>query len=133
MASMDPWLTLGRGYDTCLARCQAPELTTLLARDSAGAPLGFLLLHPTGCCGVPYIAAIATSQEARGRGIGTLLLNAAERWNPNVRHIFLCVSSFNARARQLYERRGYRPVGELPGYVIPDASEILMHKRLVRP
>jgi ribosomal protein S18 acetylase RimI-like enzyme len=47
--------------------------------------------------------------------------------------MFLCVSSFNTRARQLYERRGYVQVGEFPGYVIAGASEILMQKRLVRP
>jgi len=47
--------------------------------------------------------------------------------------MFLGVSSFNMRAQQLYQRRGYRKVGEFPDYVIAGASEILMHKRLVRP
>jgi predicted GNAT family acetyltransferase len=51
---------------------------------------------------------------------------------PEARHIFLCVSSFNTEARRLYERRGYRQAGEFPDYVMAGASEILMHKRLVR-
>ena len=131
MASSEPWLTLGRDFAACLARCRAPEFVVLMARR-AGTPCGFLLLHPTGVAGSPYIASIATSAAVRGQGAGSALLAAAERWLPEARHIFLCVSSFNTRARELYERRGYRQVGEFRDYVIPGASEILMHKRLVR-
>ena len=132
MASSEPWLTLGRDFATCLARCQAPEFVVLMARR-AGAPCGFVLLHPTGVAGSPYIASIATSAAVRGQGVGSALLQAAERWIPEARHMFLCVSSFNVRARRLYERRGYAQVGEFPDYVVSGASEILMHKRLVRP
>jgi len=94
---------------------------------------GFVLLDPAGVAGSPYIASIATSAAVRGQGVGSALMEAAERWLPQARHMFLCVSSFNTRARQLYERRGYTKVGEFPDYVIAGASEILMHKRLVRP
>jgi ribosomal protein S18 acetylase RimI-like enzyme len=45
-------------------------------------------------------------------------------------HMFLCVSSFNLRARVFYERRGYRAVGEFQDYIIEGASEFLLHKRL---
>lgn len=95
--------------------------------------LGFLLLHPTGVAGSPYIAAVAASEAARGHGVGSALLASAEHWIPAARHIFLCVSSFNQRARKLYERHGYAQAGEFPDYVIEGASEILMHKRLVHP
>lgn len=43
---------------------------------------------------------------------------------------FLCVSSFNPRARALYERLGYELIGELKDFVIDGASELLMRKRL---
>jgi len=132
MAASEPWLTLGRDFATCLAGCRGPEFVVLMARR-AGARCGFLLLHPTGVAGSPYIASIATSAAVRGQGVGSALLDAAERWLPEAHHMFLCVSSFNTRARQLYERRGYTKVGEFPDYVIPGASEILMHKHLVRP
>ena len=131
MASTDPWITLGRDYSACLARVQRSELEVLVAR-SGGAPAGFVLLHPTGVAGSPYIASIAVAAEARGSGVGTALMEFAERHYPEARHMFLLVSSFNRRARALYERLGYRAVGELPDYVIEGASEILMHKRLVR-
>ena len=131
MASSEPWLTLGRDFDSCLARCRGPEFVVLTARR-AGVRCGFLLLHPTGVAGSPYVASVATSASVRGQGVGSALLDAAERWLPWARHMFLCVSSFNTQARRLYERRGYSKVGEFPDYAIAGASEILMHKRLVR-
>ena len=93
-------------------------------------PRGFVLIHPTGLAGSPYIATIAISEESRGQGLGAALLDFAEQYFPEARHIFLCVSSFNVAARRLYERRGYSQAGELKDYVIAGASEILMHKRL---
>jgi ribosomal protein S18 acetylase RimI-like enzyme len=132
MASSEPWLTLGRDSATCLAYCRDPQFVVLMARR-VGARCGFLLLHPTGVAGSPYIASIAVIAAVRGQGVGSELLDAAERWFPKARHMFLCVSSFNTRARKLYKRRGYTRVGEFPDYVIADASEILMHKRLVQP
>ena len=132
MASSDPWLTLGRGFDACLERCRSREFVVLMARRD-GERRGFVLLHPTGVAGSPYIASIAASAAVRGQGIGSALLDAAERWFSKAEHIFLCVSSFNTDARRLYERHGYTQVGEFPDYVIAGASEILMHKRLVRP
>ena len=71
------------------------------------------------------------SEEARGRGVGTRLVEFAERRifseTPNV---FLCVSSFNPRARALYERLGYELIGELKDYLIEGASEFLMRKTI---
>jgi ribosomal protein S18 acetylase RimI-like enzyme len=81
--------------------------------------------------GSPYIASIATASECRGKGVGSRLLQFAEDlFRPESNHIFLCVSSFNPRARRLYERCGYEVVGEFQDYVIRGASELLMHKRL---
>ena len=129
MAVSDPWQTLGRSYEECLAKCAHAEYTLLVA-SADGVRRGFALLHPRGVAGSPYIASIAVSPEMRGRGVGSALLAHIETCFPDARHIFLCVSSFNAAARQLYERHGYRQVGEFADYVIDGASEILMQKRL---
>lgn len=129
MAGSEPWLTLGRGYEDCLARCQHPEYDLLVAR-SGGRRCGFVLLHPRGLAGSPYIAAIAVDPEWRGRGVGTQLIGAAEAFYPAARHLFLLVSSFNRDAQRLYLRLGFRQVGEIPDYVIPGASELIFHKRL---
>lgn len=130
MASSEPWLTLKRGEDSCVAAATDPDYVTLVARAPDGAPLGFARLHPRGVAGSPYLASIAVAAEARGRGVGSVLLAACERRFAGSRWIFLCVSSFNARARALYERHGYRQVGDLPDYVVDGLSEILMVKRL---
>jgi ribosomal protein S18 acetylase RimI-like enzyme len=133
MASSEPWIALGRGLEQCRATCRHPEYLLLVAHVE-GAPCGFILLHPRGVAGSPYIASVAVEEALRGQGIGTRLLECAEaHFAGAARHFFLCVSSFNERARRLYDRRGYAVVGELKDYIIEGASEILMHKRLVRP
>ena len=132
MAASDPWLRLGRKYEDCLARCTHPEYLLFVARLESERR-GFILVHPRGLAGSPYIASIAVAPETRSQSVGSALLDCAERHFRGSRHIFLCVSSFNPRARALYERRGYRSVGELVDYVIDGASELLMHKRLDRP
>jgi ribosomal protein S18 acetylase RimI-like enzyme len=130
MASTDPWITLGRGFEDCRRRCHDPEFQLFVAREGAQ-PKGFILLQPRGVAGSPYVATIATSSDCRSQGVGSRLLRFAEDlFRPEFKHIFLCVSSFNPRARALYERRGYRVVGEFQDYVIRGASELLMHKRL---
>ena len=46
------------------------------------------------------------------------------------RHFFLCVSSFNTRARAFCPRQGYRQVGQFHDEVIDGASELLLYKRV---
>ena len=132
MATSDPWLTLGRGLDVCRAICARPDYEMLVARRG-GAACGFALLHPRGVAGSPYLAAFGVDADTRGSGVGAVLLDACERHFAGVsRHFFLCVSSFNHRARRFYERHGFHQVGEFPDYVIEGASEILLYKRLVQ-
>jgi ribosomal-protein-alanine N-acetyltransferase len=61
--------------------------------------------------------------------LGSHLIAFAEerilRESPN---IFMCVSSFNEGARQLYQRLGYQVVGELTDYIVQGHSEILLRK-----
>jgi ribosomal protein S18 acetylase RimI-like enzyme len=92
---------------------------------------GFLVLDPRGVAGAPYIKSVAIADEFRGRGLGTRLLAFAEDMlRSRARHLFLCVSSFNDRARQLYERVGYQPVGSIADLALEGASEMIMVKRL---
>jgi ribosomal protein S18 acetylase RimI-like enzyme len=129
MAASEPWITLGRGLDVLLPAALDPDYVVLVARRE-GRPCGFIRIHPRGVAGSPYVASVAVAEEARGLGVGTALLDATEaRW-PKARYVFLCVSDFNPRARALYERHGYRLVGELPDYVVDGRSELLMAKRL---
>ena len=130
MASSDPWITLGRNEASCRLVLHNTEAIVFVAW-AGSERAGFVLNHRRGVVGSPYLATIAVEPRWRGHGIGTALIKHVEQFfRPDARHLFLCVSSFNPRARALYERVGFRQVGELPEYFIPDASEILMHKRL---
>lgn len=127
MSGSEPWKTLGRTYEESLAIFKDPAKETYIALAD-GLPAGFLVLIMKGAF-VGYIQSIGVRPEWRGQGLGTRLLRFAEKRifaeTPNV---FLCVSSFNANARRLYERLGYRVVGELEDYIIPGHSEFLMRK-----
>jgi ribosomal-protein-alanine N-acetyltransferase len=127
MAATDPWVTLGRGYEPCLAAIRNPEREVYVAVEEA-AVRGLIILCMTGAF-VGYIQTVCVDASFRGSGVGTQLLDWAEekifRRFPNA---FLCVSSFNARARSLYERRGYEPIGELRDYLVEGYAEVLMRK-----
>lgn len=127
MASSEPWLTLGRTYEACLAIIQDPTREVYLLKTETDLA-GFLIVCMTGAF-VGYIQAICIDPIRRGQGLGTRLVEFAERRilaeSPN---IFLCVSSFNPDARRLYERLGYRVIGELADYLVLGHSEILLRK-----
>jgi ribosomal-protein-alanine N-acetyltransferase len=127
MCSSEPWITLGRSYETSLAVVADPTREVYLARDRSGLA-GFLILCMTGAF-VGYIQTICVDPRCRGRGLGSTLLQFAEqrirRTSPN---IFMCVSSFNERAQRLYQRHGYAVVGELTDYIVKGHSEILLRK-----
>jgi ribosomal protein S18 acetylase RimI-like enzyme len=129
MAGNEPWITLRREIQACRAALRRPGGELFVAHE-AGLPVGFILIHPYGCAGSAYIASIAVAESARGKGIGAQLLAFAERQAAGRRFIFLCVSSFNHRAQELYYRLGYVRVGEIPDYVIDGHSELLLCKRL---
>jgi ribosomal protein S18 acetylase RimI-like enzyme len=127
MASTEPWLTLGRTFADCLPLLQDPNREVYVAEED-GVVRGFIILNMQGAF-TGYIQSICVAPETRGSGLGSRLVGFAEerifRESPNV---FLCVSSFNPRARALYERLGYESIGELRDYIIRGHSEILMRK-----
>lgn len=127
MASSDPWIFFGRTFEQSLARVTNPAGEVWVARQG-GIARGFVILVLQGAF-VGYIQIVCVAADARGSGIGSRLVRFAEerifREFPNV---FLCVSSINPRARQLYERLGYTLVGELDDYLVRGHSEFLMRK-----
>ena len=130
MAASEPWITLGTSREQCATACSDPHHLVYVAHDK-GRPTGLIVLHPSGVAGSPYIKSICVMPGARSNGIGQEMIAFAEDlFRPNFKHIFLCVSRFNTRARQLYEKLDYKQVGEFHDYILPGESELLMHKRL---
>lgn len=78
---------------------------------------------------VGFIQTVCIDPMRRGQGLGSTLVEFAERRilkvSPNV---FMCVSSFNLDARRLYERLGYKVVGELTDYIVRGHSEFFLRK-----
>ncbi|MFN8611676.1 MAG: GNAT family N-acetyltransferase [Vulcanimicrobiota bacterium] len=122
---MDPWIRLGRTYESALQAVQESQMAVAFHQKRR---LGFILWTTCGLLN-GYIRTIAVEPAYQGRGLGQQLVAHAEhailKQSPNV---FLCVSSFNGRARQLYERLGYEQVGCLTNFVIPGHDEFLMRK-----
>ncbi len=98
-----------------------PGAAVLVAEDETQGPVGFVHVEAqvdyfTGE-EHGYIADVAVSKSAEGRGVGRLLLEAAEAWaeSRGYRLLTLYVFSGNVRAQRVYEKHGFQP--ELVKYV----------------
>lgn len=93
---------------------RSPDSRVLVAEDDSGRRLGFIHVNEeqdyyAGACG--HIADVVVAREARGRGVGTALLTAAEGWARARGYRLLTLNVFvdNTEARTLYEKAGYAP------------------------
>lgn len=130
MVHSPPWTKLGVTMAQARASCHHPEHQVYVAHMDK-VPVGFIIFHPHGLAGSPYIKSICVVDAHRSSGIGAKLIEFGENlFRSKSKHMFLCVSSFNKRAHLLYEQMGYHQVGEFKDYVIDGESELLMHKRL---
>jgi ribosomal protein S18 acetylase RimI-like enzyme len=105
-----------------------PELTTVLALDDAGRPVGFTRFgDDTNHPGDGYLAALYVHPGASGGGVGRGLLRHALDAMRGV-DVRLWVFEGNARARDIYERAGFRPDGSRltdPRWRTPQISYVL--------
>jgi len=129
-SSSEPWKTLGITYENLKATCHDPEYLVYVAHIE-DEPCGVIILDPHGVAGAPYIKSVLVQENYRNIGIGAGMIVFAESFfKQKSPHIFLCVSSFNQKARSFYERLGYNAIGELKDHIKQGESEILMYKRI---
>ncbi len=129
MAGTEPWITLRRDYEACL-RVMLDETRERYVAYRGDRLAGLLILNVKGAF-VGYIQTVCAAEELRGTGVGTALVAfAEERIFRDFRNCFICVSDFNHGARRLYERLGFRLVGELTDYVVAGHSELLLRKSI---
>lgn len=127
LAGTEPWITLRRDYEACL-RVTLDETRERYVAYRGDRLAGLLILNVKGAF-VGYIQTVCAAEEFRGTGVGTALVAfAEERIFREFRNAFICVSDFNHGARRLYERLGFRLVGELTDYVVAGHSELLLRK-----
>ena len=104
----------------------------LVTADTDRSACGFAWGMPRGVFGrSPYLRLIGMSPTVTGAGIGGLLLEEIERRAAEVAgDLFLLVSDFNKDGQRFYQAHGYEQVGAIPGYVLPDVTELMLRKRL---
>lgn len=103
-----------RTLDDFLA--SAPGGAQLLIAEAAGdAPLGFIFLEIVEDYFTRtrhgHVGIVAVTEEAEGRGVGRILLEAAEAWarEQGFTRLSLNVFEENRHARAVYEHFGYAP------------------------
>lgn len=128
----DPWsvgafrdvLSHSRIYFAC-AR-EEPDVPS-----GASRVVGYVVAWFAG--GEGEIANLAVDADARDRGIGSALLDAAldEGRRQGAGQVFLEVRSSNLRARQLYESRGFTEVGRRRRYYRRPVEDAVVLRRAI--
>ena len=106
----------------------------VLAAVERGALLGKALVFLRADTDIARLYSIAVADAARGRGLGAMLLAAAERAARarGAQRMRLEVRQDNGAAIQLYERRGYRRFGAHERYYEDGAPAWRYEKGLTR-
>ena len=80
----------------------------------------------------PYLALLGVKKGWRGMGIGGRMLSFYEGLarEQGYSRIALMVSSFNPRARKLYQKNGFKRIGILPDAMVKGIDENIMIKEL---
>jgi GNAT superfamily N-acetyltransferase len=112
------WEIRRRQYEAWLGEGSARMLVALPAGDREAPPLGYAVLSVKPSMAswdvgerVGELETLAVAEEARGGGIGTLLVEACrERLRAEgISHWAVGVVEANEGATRLYERAGFRP------------------------
>lgn len=111
---------------------ERPRREYVVAVDGSERIVGYAGLDLAG--DVADVMTFATAPDARGRGIGRLLLG--ELVTRAVRHgaeaVLLEVRADNVRARDLYERNGFELISTRRRYYQPGDVDALVMRRLTK-
>jgi ribosomal protein S18 acetylase RimI-like enzyme len=129
MVATDPWITLGMDLTGCRSAFEGSFKKVFVA-FSGEEPAGMAILQTSGTFN-GYIQTLFVAEPFQCKGLGKKLLAYCEesihRTSPNV---FICVSSFNSRARRLYESQGFTLVGTLTDFLVKGHDEWLLRKSI---
>lgn len=128
LLNSDPWKKLNYGEKEAKQISESSRSgRTWLAVDG-NQVVGAAITRPDFLLG-EYLKILVVAEHMRSRGIGRDLMEAFEQGAfTRVPNTYLCVSSFNTKAKTFYLSLGYTEIGSLKNLLIPDADEILMRK-----
>lgn len=111
------------GYTTgrIVAELCHPSMRTWGLRDEHGV-VGFVAVLEVGFGFEPMVLYLCVREDAQNQGVGSALLDHVEG---AYGRLYLTVTATN-RAKELYLRRGWVQVGELPDHEEVGVSELLL-------
>ncbi|MBB2972314.1 GNAT family N-acetyltransferase/peptidase C39 family protein [Mesorhizobium sp. RMAD-H1] len=117
-----------RSFRALIAR---PTAETIVAKEGE-AIVGYAMILFRKGTALARLYSIAVDPDAKSRGIGTLLLNAAEQaaFDHDRLLLRLEVREDNERAIALYKRHGYRPIGRWLDYYADHSNALRFEKTL---
>jgi ribosomal protein S18 acetylase RimI-like enzyme len=129
IVAMPPWSVMHYSADALARFLAAPDGATRFLVEIDGKPAGAVSVRFPWLKG-PYLELLALLPHVQRRGIGSALLAWFEKEGvrQGARNLWVCASSFNAKAILFYERHGFQPAATLSGLVADGYDEILLRK-----
>ncbi len=132
LAAMPPWSVTGRPAER-MTRAFQRDLPSLHRFEIlAGNDLAGIVTIQSPFLHGPYLQLLAILPGFQGRNLGLNVLQwmEAQARAGEARQLWLCVSTFNARARAFYEHFGFEAVAVLEKLASDASDELFMRKRL---
>jgi ribosomal protein S18 acetylase RimI-like enzyme len=132
LAAIQPWSVIGYPAERLADWLRRQEPTMRKFEAVTGQGLAGVIVIQDPFLHGPYLKLIAILPGFQGRSLGMRLLQwmESEARRAEDRQLWLCVSTFNSRARALYERFGFEAVAILDKLACDASDELLMRKRL---
>ena len=133
MVAAGPWARFGHKAEDLARTFSRTTATTRCWCLKAGAETAGAMVIEEGWLIGPYLRSLAILPEFQSQGLGGLALQAMERdaREAGARNLWVCASSFNARALAFYEAFGFARIGVLEGLLAEGLDEVLMRKQLM--
>ncbi len=132
LAAMPPWSVIGWPAASLIAGFKRERPSFRLFELLAGGELAGAVSIQNPFLHGPYLQLLAILPGFQGRRLGAAILQWMEREarSEQSRQLWLCVSTFNTRARAFYERFGFEEVAVLEQLASEASDEVFMRKRL---
>ncbi len=132
LAAIPPWSVIGWPPERMVRGLKREQASVKRFEVLAGEKLAGIITIQDPFLHGPYLQLLAVLPEFQGQNLGLRLLQwmESEARSAEARQLWLCVSTFNGRARDFYERFGFEAVTVLEKLATDASDEVFMRKRL---